>query len=82
MLCQWTPTKVFSIVMQKVLLTDSDAVIAIYSKCSSTMKVAKCATHNVASVMLQDDQNKMHSVTSFNDILKQIISYSKQDNIT
>ena len=35
----------------KVLLTDSDAVIAICSKCSSTMKVAKCATHNVASVM-------------------------------
>ena len=63
----------------KVLLTDSDAVIAICSKCSSTMKVAKCATHNVASVMLQDDQNKLHRVTIFNDILEQIIRYSKQD---
>ena len=45
------------------------------------MKVAKCATHNVANVMLQDDQNKLYRVTIVNDILKQIISYSKQDGI-
>jgi len=48
----------------------------IRPKCNAKIKLAKCANHNIANVILEDDTKKVYCTTTFNDVLEKIRSFT------
>ena len=54
-------------------------MIGKYVKCNTNIKMVKCGSKSVRSILIEHDNGKEYELTIFNDILQQICERAKEE---